>query len=128
MNKEHTEKMSYIVDKLSRLKSVDSIFLFGSSVNGNVREDSDIDIAVLVKKGTSRADELRIIGYGSDIFDISIFHRLPLIIQFRVLKEGRVLFCRDKKTICDVKVDVFRRYLDFSYFINGFYRRVLKNV
>jgi len=121
------EEIQKVIKELSKFKCVSCIFLFGSQANGKARKDSDTDIAVLTKD-CSEKDIARIRGYSSEKVDISIFSKLPLIIQFRVLKEGKILFCKDEKQLYDTKVYVFKRYLDFSIFINKFYRRVIKNV
>lgn len=119
--------IAHIVDEISKLKCVSCIFLFGSYVHGRLRKDSDIDIAVLTKNA-KKNDELKIVGYSSDVFDISVFSRLPLQIQFRILQEGKVVFCRDEKSLYDIKVEVFKRYLDFSHFLRSFYTQVIENV
>ncbi|MEK6843873.1 MAG: nucleotidyltransferase domain-containing protein [Nanoarchaeota archaeon] len=116
-----------IINKIKKLKYVSCIFLFGSQINGKARKDSDIDIAILIKDASEK-QILDVIGYSSPKIDISIFSKLPLIIQFRILKEGKIMFCRDERYLYDIKVDVFRKYLDYSYFINRFYKRVIKNV
>ena len=121
------DKLDYLIGKLSKLSYVSAIFLFGSSVNGRARADSDIDLAVLTKNA-SHEQEMKIIGYGDDVFNISTFSHLPLVIQFRVLRDGKILFSRDYRDIYDAKVQIFRRYWDFAPFINRFYKRILKNV
>ena len=121
------ENFNNIIGRISDIKKVKAIYIFGSQVNGRARKDSDVDIAVLTK-GMSRNEELEIIGFGDDDLDISVFDNLPLVIQFRVLKEGKLLFCRDEKAVYDTRVRVFKQYLDFSYYLNNFYRRVLGNV
>ena len=121
------KNLDFIVKKISKLKGVSAIFLFGSQSNGKSRRDSDIDLAILTKD-ISRKKELEIVGYGNEKMDISIFSDLPLIIQFRVLSEGKLLFCKNSKEIHDIKIKVFRDYLDYSVFINSFYKRVIQNV
>lgn len=110
MNNE--EKLSYLVERISRKKEVEAIYLFGSRATGRVRSDSDYDLAVLTKK-ISRNKELGIIALGNNLFDISIFWRLPLVIQFRVLKEGKLLFSRNEQSIMQAKRNVVKKYLDF---------------
>ena len=127
MFKEDEEKLNLILKRISRLRGVSAIFLFGSQSNGKSREDSDIDIAVLTKN-ISRKKELDIIGHGDEKIDISIFSNLPLIIQFRVLSEGKLLFSKNQKDIHNTKIRVFRDYLDYSVFINNFYKRTIQNV
>lgn len=121
------KKLKYLVDRIACSKKVSAIFLFGSRVTGRARSDSDFDIAVLTKNMPAK-DEKEITGLGDDVFDIHIFSQLPLLIQFRVLKEGKILYSKSEKDIYDTKVDVFRRYLDFSSRMNLFYRKVLRNV
>lgn len=118
------KRLREIVNKISKLKYVSAIFLFGSQINGMARADSDIDLAVLIDKPT-RDKELKIIGYGDDTFDISALNRLPLVIQFRIFKEGKILFKKNNEVIVNQKIETFKRYLDFSVFLNKFYRRVL---
>ena len=72
--------------------------------------------------------ELDIIGLGNELFDISIFSRLPQIIQFRVIRDGKILICKDKNFLNRTKVEVFRKYLAYSVFINSFYKRIIQNV
>jgi len=71
---------------------------------------------------------MKIIGYSNDKTDISLFSRLPIIIQFRVFKEGKVLFCKNEKYLNNIRFETLRRYLDFAPFIERFYRKVLQNV
>lgn len=125
--KSTNEKLESIIKDISKLSYVKAIFIFGSFVKGNATKDSDIDIAVLTNKIDSNK-KFEIMGYGSKLFDISVFSRLPLIIQFRVLKEGKLIFSRNQKDIYNLKVEIFKRYLDYSSFINNFYRRIIKNV
>ena len=127
MNKEIELKLNEIVKQISKNRKVEAIFLFGSQINGRARQDSDIDIAVLTKN-INDDDEWNMAGHGSDKFEIHIFRKLPLIIQFRVIKEGKLLFVRDKKYVRDVSRFVISRYLDFQPFINRFYQRVIENV
>jgi predicted nucleotidyltransferase len=123
----YEKELSDILKRLSQMKSVSAIFIFGSYCSGRMREDSDIDIAVLVKKANEK-EKFNILGEGGGRFDISIFERLPLIIQFRVLKEGKLVFCKDEKYLHDVKFKILREYLDYALFANQFYRRVMRDV
>lgn len=121
------KKIRDLAEEISKLKCISCIFLFGSYVNDKMRKDSDIDIAVLTKNATEK-DKLKIMGFSNDVFDVSVFSRLPLQIQFRVLRDGKVIFCRSEKDLYDIKVEVFKKYLDFSHFLKNFYRNVIENV
>ncbi|MBS3081752.1 nucleotidyltransferase domain-containing protein [Candidatus Pacearchaeota archaeon] len=120
-------KINKIVSELSEILDVSAIFIFGSRATGKARKDSDYDLAVLTKNSSEETD-LEIMSYGDEMIDISLFSRLPLIIQFNVLKEGKLIYCRDKKEIYDLKVKILRSYLDFSSFMKRFYTRLINNV
>ena len=126
MNKKDTLRLKEITGKISKNKKVVAIFLFGSQVTGKAREDSDIDIAVLIKD-PSEKDESFIAQFWDDKLDIHSFHRLPLEIQFRVLRDGKILFIRNNKYVKYVWLKVIKSYLDFGPFISNFYRRVIQN-
>lgn len=125
MNKE--EKLDYLINRISKKKFVRAIILFGSQTNGRARKDSDIDLAIVTEK-TTRENELSLIGLGDDTFNISILHRLPLIIQFRVIKEGKIIFCRDKTFLHKERIKILRNYLDYAPFIKRFYQRHLNEI
>ncbi|MBS3086814.1 nucleotidyltransferase domain-containing protein [Candidatus Pacearchaeota archaeon] len=127
MEKELENRLNELVHRISKLKFVSAVFLFGSQIKGKPRKDSDVDIAVIIDKPT-RERELKVIGMGSDLFDISILSKLPITIQFRVIKEGKLIFIRDEKAIHNAKIRILREYLDYSVFLNKFYRRMLSNV
>lgn len=127
MDNNDETRLKYILNELSKLPFVRALILFGSQVNGMARQDSDIDIAVLTKN-LSKQQETKILGYSNDKVDISLFNKLPLIIQFRIIKDGKIVFCRDKKYLHETKYNTIKKYLDFAGFINKFYRRVIQNV
>jgi hypothetical protein len=60
----------------------------------------------------------------SPSFDVVLFHRLPLHIQFEVLKYGKEIFCRDEKNLLEIKRRVLREYIEMS----DMYERIKKRV
>ena len=124
MDENDVKKLDILVAKISNLPFVEAVYLFGSQINGLARIDSDVDVSVILTDSSER-NEMKIIGYGDDKFDVSVFSRMPLIIQFRIFKEGKLLFCRDLKKIDKIKWNVFKKYWDFAPFINCFYKRLL---
>lgn len=115
------------VRAIARLPSVVAIYVFGSGARGTVHAESDIDIAVILKKESARAIA-RVESYRDTYFDVHVFSKLPLLIQFRVFKEGKALFIADRKTVHKTQVQIFKRYLDFAPFIQRYYRRVITHV
>jgi predicted nucleotidyltransferase len=78
-----------------------AVILFGSSVRDEMTATSDIDICLVLHLGESARLALsrkRLENAESDI-DVQIFQFLPIYIRRRVLKEGKVLFCRDEEEL-----------------------------
>lgn len=115
-----------IAADIGKIKGVKAVYLFGSHARGKTHALSDIDVCIighLREKG--RLDALK---WASDNLDISFFDDLPLQIQFRVLKEGKLLVVNDEKNLREIGQVILREYLDYLAFIENFYRKVIKNV
>ena len=77
------EEIPKIAEKIAKNKHVKAVYLFGSYASGKAHLLSDIDLCIIT-------DGNEDIDYPiNDNLDVSYFHDLPLIIQFRVFKEGR---------------------------------------
>ena len=55
----------------------------------------------------------------------SLFQDLPLYIQYRVFRDGKVLFCRDETQLQRLKERTISGYLDFSRILRRCCGRVL---
>ncbi len=102
--------LKHVVDEIRKEKGVDAIYLFGSAATGKQKPYSDTDICV-VTGGV--ADEKMILSNSSDKIDTSIFWKLPLGARFRVVKEGKPLYIRDKRKMQRLASDTVMAYLDF---------------
>src|SRR3989338_2752421 len=118
--------LNAVVANLKKLPYVEAIIMFGSHARGTARQDSDIDIAVITK-GATEEQEWDIIEKTNEL-DINTFSRLPLPIQFRIIKEGKTLFIRNKKVFEEVQLKTIRNYFDFQPFLDRMYRSVIENV
>ncbi|WP_338832777.1 hypothetical protein MHLNE_14920 [Moorella humiferrea] len=97
-------------------------YLFGSHARGTANKLSDVDVAVFL-------DELRLppvghFGYKSELLvvmrqklreplDFVILNKAPLPLRFRVLRDGKLLFCRDVRARITFHEKTMRDYLDF---------------
>jgi hypothetical protein len=113
-----------VVKKLSSYREVVAIYLFGSHARGEPRPTSDVDICVMLEPG-SESLETEIGGYSSPRIDTSMWHRLPLIIKFRVLKEGRLLHVGNPKQLHEIQVATLRAYHDYAPVIERRTERIL---
>ncbi len=123
-NEEKLKIANEIVKKLYKIKEVIAIIMFGSQATGKTRPDSDVDIAVITKSDSDKERSITI-EQGNEIVQVSHFNTLPLEIQFRVIKEGKVLFCKNEDELKNQVKKTILRYLDFDFFLTKFYRRKL---
>jgi len=121
---EDSATLNQIIEKIKSIKEVVAIVVFGSYAEGKVKEMSDIDIAVIVQNA-DKYIEADIGSMYSPKFDVVLFHRLPLHIQYEVLKNGNVIFCRNEEEFFEIKRNVLREYLEMSAMYERIKRRVL---
>lgn len=106
-----------------------AVFLFGSAARGEQRPASDVDVCLVfvpaVRDRLYMAQKrLEYLGEAPEGLDIQVFQLLPLYIRHRILKEGKVVFCRDEDTLYDLAFATVKAFEDFRYM----YREYLDEV
>lgn len=109
-----------IVNELRKIDEVKAIYLFGSHATGKATPISDIDICAITDKNISRGKKADITSYSSNKIDVSVFWDLPIMIRHKVLKEGKLLFEKDKEFLHNITIATLREYLDFKPVIERF--------
>ncbi len=75
-----------------------AVILFGSFARGEETERSDVDVCIVVGK-RERIKEVwdRILESGlTGRYDVKIFELLPLKLKVEVIRDGKIVFCRDR--------------------------------
>ena len=110
--------------ELFAAEPVDVAYLFGSAARGDTGPLSDVDVALLLQPGVSReaAFDLRLrmmtaLGraFDADEIDVVVLNDAPLLLQHRVLRDGKVLFCRDVLRRVRYEARAIAAYLDFQH-------------
>lgn len=94
-----------------------AVMLFGSTARGEQHPASDVDICLVLEPGTYAPEALMDIRlqYLADFpADIQIFQQLPIYIRQRILKEGKVLVCRDEDVLYDIAWRTVQAFADFK--------------
>jgi uncharacterized protein YutE (UPF0331/DUF86 family)/predicted nucleotidyltransferase len=111
------EKLQGISDRVLALSGLDALWLFGSYARGEETPLSDLDFAYLATSGSG--------DLGS--WDVSLYRALSGFLEtdemtlidlqeaapalaFRVLQEGKLLFCRNPHRVADVTEQALERY------------------
>jgi len=102
-----------------------AVYLFGSAAR-TAAVPRDLDLAVILREGFTPdryyeftlAEELeRVPGSGLPV-DLKIMNRSPLYFQFKVLREGRLIFNRDNALRGRYEAALMMRYYDFKPFLD----------
>ena len=94
------------------------VFLFGSAASGKMAEGSDIDIAILFE---CQPDVYNINELKSELnwifkrdIDIAVLNSASPVLKMQVLKNGVLVFAKDKKIYNQFYVDVVNQYDDLK--------------
>ena len=97
-------------------------YIFGSTAAGTDRPDSDIDFAVHVEPSVDRHTGfwavMRLAGalqeqIGRSVHPVVLNTASPFL-RFEVIRDGRVVFCRDAEALHAFQVRTFREYGDLK--------------
>ncbi|MBS3943699.1 MAG: nucleotidyltransferase domain-containing protein [Dethiobacter sp.] len=124
-------QLDYKIDGLAMLfasmPEVQAVFLFGSYGTVYQTPLSDIDFAVYYNREQTLQDEAALlnsltIALDTDQVDLVNLNKAPLVLRFRVINDGRIIFERDPVTTSDFMESVIKYYQDFAITMNKFYR------
>ena len=112
---------------LEKERNVIFAYIFGSFARGE-KDYSDIDLAIWVRKVPKNVFkyESRIAGRLEKELkrqvEVRILNNLPLLLKSRIVKEGRLVFSRDKIFSAKFEGMTISEYLDFSYLMEEYNR------
>lgn len=113
--------MNIAENTLSRVKEIliskltpQTLILFGSSVKGYFREDSDIDIAFISDTDVKAYDLYQIaqglaleVGREVDLVDLS---QVSTVFRAQIIGSGQVIFSNDLKKLAEFRIRTLKEY------------------
>lgn len=128
------------LDKISEIlepynKYIVALLLFGSVARNQITPLSDIDLAILYKKGLDKKEieciESEIYATVSsyletDEIDFINLNEVPLSMQYNIIKGKKFLIINDKEAYVDFETTVVMKYLDFKPYRDEFIREYKK--
>jgi predicted nucleotidyltransferase len=105
------------------------VYLFGSKATGRESPLSDVDIGVVLKavpaENTTRHLYHNLYELLSEIYqdpglDIVFLQTASLSLQYSAVKEGKILFERDRQSTVEYENHVINQYLDFRPVLDFF--------
>ncbi len=99
-----------------KIKKIDGVYIFGSIIRKELREESDIDIAVIGDLNFS--DKLDYICELEKILekkvDIIDFNKSNLNFQAEIITNGRLIYCLDNEKNDLLEYKILAKYLVFE--------------
>lgn len=131
------EKLSKeIVSKLKEL-NIGIVYLFGSSILGIEREDSDIDIGIVFLDNRMLEKSFEVYNTLYEIFsqvfpkkelDIVFLDKAPLTLRFEVVNSGKILYTISEEFCLNYKERVVKEYIDFKPLLDEQDRSLLERI
>jgi len=121
MLSEHGSNLDRAIQTVfERYEAVSLGYLFGSVCTGRQGPLSDIDIAVLLRDDSLRKSiegqiqDALCRTLHTDRVDFVSLADAPSSLAYRVIREGRCIYCSDQKTKESFETAAVMRYLDFK--------------
>ena len=117
------EKIPVISDYLSGISELSAAYLFGSYARGEQDHASDIDIALLFHENFSseKMDEMELAIWKklteimkTDEIDLLVMNRIPLSIQFEIIKSGKIICNNDNDHRIQFELIASAKFWDFK--------------
>jgi len=127
---------SGLKEYLKRNSDILAVYLFGSRAEGVEKPRSDTDVAVLlmphIDKRQYSSYRLRLLeelsGFFAGRLDLMILNQVPPLLQFQVLKFGKLLFERDADKRAELEMQMLSRYYDARRYYEFHFRKLMEKI
>ncbi|MEA2012799.1 MAG: nucleotidyltransferase domain-containing protein [Verrucomicrobiota bacterium] len=106
---------------LENFEEIEIAYIFGSAKDGVVKDKSDVDIALFLKKGYDIFLEFtiadRLESLLNEKVDITILNKANPVLSYEVLRNGVRLFEKNHEKRAFVELCIFKNYLDNEYYL-----------
>lgn len=115
------DKYLKYLEEIYSMDKVLAIVVFGSYATGRVKNNSDLDVCVLLDNNAQNnlIDEIK--SYGNDELDISIFSELPIAVKYEIFNHGNIY--NSKISLREIKIKTRNAWFDYRVHLNKFYKK-----
>lgn len=116
---------------------VEIVYLFGSQATGTASTHSDIDIGILLNSNVAKEHYFNyrlsftsklVSIFQKDKVDVVILNECPPLLKDRVIRYGKVIYCRDEIQRIRFEVKALDEYLDFLPMQERYFEQLLKDI
>ena len=123
--------MKELTQIFNKHRSILAVYLFGSRSNGRIGPLSDYDFGVLLsKKAPDNIKEKMmselIHALKNNNVDVVILNEVSLLLRYEVLKNGELIYEKNKAKRASLVYKTLNKYLDWSYFEKIFAKSLIK--
>ncbi len=114
------------IRKAKKDKTILAVAIFGSYARKEPYNDIDICLFLQPKDYPDLALSKKKINYASENkkYDVQVFQQLPLYIKKRILKDAKVLYCKNEDSLYDLYFKTLRDYSHFKYIYEDYLEMV----
>ena len=114
-----------LVDSFKNEEGIICIYLFGSYAKGKVTPLSDVDIAILFDERIPMNEyftrEMDLLGKAikilrTDEISFVLLNKIPLFLKYKIIKEGKLIYCNNDNKRILFQSQVTDHFLDFQPF------------
>ena len=125
------DKIPGLVERLKKEKDLEAFYIYGSGARNELKPLSDLDFAILLDISLVHKELFRreldyrvyITDYlHSEEFDLILLNRAPLRFAHSVLREGKMLYCKNTTAVINFSEYINKHYLDFKFHKSEFNR------
>ena len=108
------------------------VYLFGSYSENKQNSKSDLDLAIYFKKPDKIS--LTELNYelskllSIDKIDIVVLNKASILMQFRVIQRGKLVYCKDEITRIRYEAKIMSFYYDRQYYYKRHIKENLKRI
>jgi len=107
------ERLQKLIKRAEADEDILAVIVYGSYARGEPFRDIDICI-VLFPHSEDKSSEKRLEYSDYEDIDVHVFKELPLYIRQRVLKDGKVVHCKNEDLLYDIAIKTVKEYEDFK--------------
>ena len=130
VNHQNSDLIESLKSVISKHEEVTVAYLYGSTAQGIMRADSDIDVGILLANDATpdyryavrMAGEIQSRCHLARDVDLRVLNRRPVRFLNQVLRYGKPVFVRDEKKRVEFETGVLKEYLDFKPFLREYDR------